>query len=174
MPAGFSSSDEGELVQAELDVQSRIGGLDVDFASLAAVSNIFRAATTVRNHMERTVLDKADLSFTAFTVLWVLWVWGEQEARRVADEAGISRGTLTGVVSTLEARELVERRPHPDDRRSVLMSATADGEALMRRLFPVFNAEEAKVSSGLNGVQKLALADALRTVMRTVESLPNG
>jgi DNA-binding MarR family transcriptional regulator len=171
MPAGFSSSDQTELIQAEKDVQSRIGRLDIDFASLAAVSNIFRAATTVRNHMERTVLAPVDLSFTAFTVLWVLWIWGEQEARHVADESGISRGTLTGVISTLESRGLVQRRPHPDDRRSVLMSATPAGEALMGELYPRFNAEETKATAHLTAEQKHLLADALRTVLRTVESL---
>ena len=173
MPAGFSSSDETELIQAERDVQSRIAGLgvDLDFASLAAVSNIFRAATMVRNHMERTVLAQTDLSFTAFTVLWVLWIWGEQEARRVAEESGVSRGTLTGVIGTLEARGLVHRRPHPDDRRSVLMSITEHGDALMQLVYPQFNREEGKVSAGLDNGDKLALADALRTVLRTVESL---
>ncbi len=171
MPAGFSSSDQSELIQAERDVQARIGGLDIDFASLAAVSNIFRAATTVRNHMERTVLVMTDLSFTAFTVLWVLWIWGEQEARHVADESGISRGTLTGVITTLEARGLVQRRPHPDDKRSVLMSASPAGEALMADVFPRFNAEEGKVTAELSTEQRLALADALRSVLRTVEAL---
>jgi DNA-binding MarR family transcriptional regulator len=173
MPAGFSSSDETELIQSERDVQSRIAGLgvDLDFASLAAVSNIFRAATVVRNHMERTVLAQTDLSFTAFTVLWVLWIWGEQEARRVAEESGVSRGTLTGVIGTLEARDLVQRRPHPDDRRSVLMSITTHGDALMQLVYPQFNREEGKVSAGLDNGDKLALADALRTVLRTVESL---
>lgn len=171
MPAGFSSSDRSELIQSERDVQARIGGLDVDFTSLAAVSNIFRAATTVRNHMERTVLAPADLSFTAFTVLWVLWIWGEQEARRVAEESGISRGTLTGVITTLESRGLVQRRPHPDDKRSVLMSATKAGESLMKRVYPMFNAEEAKATAELTAAEKQALADALRTVLRTVEAL---
>ena len=173
MPAGFSSSDEGELIEAERDVQARLGGLgvEVDVASLAAVSNVFRAATVIRNHMERAVLAPTDLSFTAFTVLWVLWIWGEQEARHVAAESGVSRGTLTGVITTLEARGLVQRRPHPDDRRSVLMSATPAGEALMVDVYPRFNAEEAKVSAGLTGEQRQALADALRTVLRTVESL---
>jgi DNA-binding MarR family transcriptional regulator len=171
VPAGFSSSDTHDLIQAERDVQARIGRLPVDFTSMAAVSNIFRAATVVRNHMERTVLAGADLSFTAFTVLWVLWIWGEQEARHVADESGISRGTLTGVVTTLEGRRLVQRRTHPDDRRSVLVSATSAGDALMRELFPRFNAEEAKVSSSLDADQKESLADALRGILRTIEQL---
>ncbi len=171
MPAGFSSSDTRQLVRAEQDVQERLGDLPVDFTSLSAVSNIFRAATVVRNHMERAVLADADLSFTAFTVLWVLWIWGEQEARHVAEESGISRGTLTGVVTTLEARGLVQRRTHPDDRRSVLVSATTDGEALMAGLFPRFNAEETRVVAGLDAGQKDAMADALRTILRSVEAL---
>lgn len=160
-----------ELVDAERAVEARIGELGIDAGSMAAVSNIFRVATTIRNHMERTVLAGAELSFTAFTVLWVLWIWGEQEARHVAEESGISRGTLTGVVTTLERRGLVRRRPHPDDRRSVLVAATAAGEHLMAELFPTFNAEEAKVSADLAEPGKAQLAEALRTILRTVERL---
>jgi DNA-binding MarR family transcriptional regulator len=175
VPAGFSSSDSRELVAAERDVQTRLDdeglALDVDVSSLAAVSNIFRAATMVRNHMERTVLGPADLSFTAFTVLWVLWVWGEQEARHVAEESGISRGTLTGVVTTLEARKLVARRSHPDDRRSVLVSITPGGGRLMRKLYPAFNAEESRLVGELDGEQRAALAGSLRAILRTVEQL---
>lgn len=169
--AGRDRSDSGELVDAERVAEARVGELGIDADSMAAVSNIFRVATVIRNHMERTALASAELSFTGFTVLWVLWIWGEQEARHVADESGVSRGTLTGVVTTLERRGLVRRRPHPDDRRSVLVAATPAGEALMAELFPVFNAEEAKVSAGLDARQKDELADALRTIMRTVERL---
>lgn len=165
------NGDATTRLEAERAVEARLGELGIDVTSMAAVSNIFRAATTVRNHMERTVLADADLSFTAFTVLWVLWIWGEQEARHVAEESGISRGTLTGVVTTLERRRLVRRRPHPEDRRSVLVAATAKGEALMADLFPAFNAEEAKVSADLSARAKEQLADALRTILRTVERL---
>lgn len=164
-------SSDRELVDAERTVAARIGELGVDAGSMAAISNIFRVATTVRNHMERTVLARAELSFTAFTVLWVLWIWGDQEARHLADESGVSRGTLTGVVTTLERRGLVLRRPHPEDKRSVLIAATDAGESLMAELFPVFNAEEAKVSADLDAVQKARLADALRTILRTTERL---
>ena len=156
---------------AEREIEARIGELGVDVGSMAAISNIFRVATTIRNHMERSVLAGPDLSFTAFTVLWVLWIWGEQEARHVAEESGISRGTLTGVVTTLEKRGLVQRRAHPDDKRSVLVAMTDAGERLMADLFPAFNAEEAKISADLAAEQKDQLADALRTILRTVERI---
>ena len=98
----------------ERDVAARLAevGIDVDldFASMAAVANVFRVASAARGHLERTVLTDVGLSFTAFTVMWVLWVWGEMETRELAVEAGVTKGTLTGVVGTLERRGLVVRR----------------------------------------------------------------
>lgn len=172
MAAGHLHADrDADRTTAEEAAAERVAELGIDVASMAAVSNIFRAATAIRSHMERTVLASSELSFTAFTVLWVLWVWGEQEARHVADEAGISRGTLTGVVTTLEGRGLVRRRGHPTDRRSVLVSATHDGERLITELFPAFNDEEAAVSAGLDATEKDDLAHALRTILHTVDRL---
>ena len=63
----------------------------VDVGAFAAVSNIFRVADAVRNHTERTLPSKFDLSFPGFTVLWVLWVWGPKESHALAlAETGIS------------------------------------------------------------------------------------
>lgn len=171
MSSRFASSDSDDLIRAEQDVQERIGDLVVDFDALAAVSNVFRVANAARYHMERTVLAQADLSFTAFTVLWVLWVWGEQEARHLAAEAGITKGTLTGVVTTLERRGLVERRGHPTDKRLVLVRATRSGRALMRRLFPRFNAEEGRITEQLTTGDREQLAHHLRTLLRTLEAM---
>ncbi len=169
MPAGFSSDDDVELIQAERDVQSRIGSeLDIDYGATAAISNIFRAANVLRSHFERVVLADADLSFSAFTVLWVLWIWGDQESHRVAEEAAISRGTLTGVVSTLERRGLAQRSPHPHDRRSVMVGITTKGDEFMRVYFPRFNAEEARLVEGVSPETKRTAASFLRTVVRSV------
>ncbi len=171
MTGGFASSNETDLIRAERDVQERIGDLEVDLSSLAAVSNIFRAANKARYHLERTVLADHDLSFTAFTVLWVLWVWGEQEARHLAVEAGISKGTLTGVMTTLERRGYIQRSAHPTDKRLVLVSATDSGDEVMSVLYPKVNGEEAQIAGGLAVEEKWALATSLRTVLRTLETL---
>ena len=37
--------------------------------------DIYRAAGSVRNHFERTVLQPHDLTWTAWVVLWVVWIW---------------------------------------------------------------------------------------------------
>ena len=67
MPLLFASDDDRDLVRAERDVGAAFSDLDLDLRSLAAVSNIFRAATAVRNHMENGVLAQHELSWSAFT-----------------------------------------------------------------------------------------------------------
>ena len=117
-------------------MQARLGGLPIDPHALAAVSNVFRVANAVRLHMERQVLGRDGISWTAFVVLWVLWVWGEQESRHLAAECGVSKATLTGVVGTLEGRGLVTRRRSRHDGRLVIVALTPTGRRMIRRLFP--------------------------------------
>ncbi|MEU1722515.1 MarR family transcriptional regulator [Nonomuraea sp. NPDC005692] len=38
--------------------------------------------------------------------------------RELADELGCDASNITRIIRRLEARDLVRRRPHPDDRRS--------------------------------------------------------
>ena len=131
----------------------------------AAVSNVFRVANAVRLHMERQVLGADGISWTGFVVLWVLWVWGEQEARHLAAECGVSKATLTGVVGTLEGRGLVARRRHADDGRLVIVKLTPAGRRMIRRLFPRFNEHEALVVSRLGTDEQDQLAHLLREVL---------
>ncbi|MGC2169488.1 MAG: MarR family transcriptional regulator, partial [Acidimicrobiales bacterium] len=119
MSRRIASSKDSVVLQAEHDIRARLSDHELDFSAMSAVSNIYRTGSAVRNHMEREVLGDYDLSWVAFTVLWVLWIWGEQETGHVAAEAGITKGTLTGVMKTLQTRKLIRRIPHRDDRRRV-------------------------------------------------------
>ena len=170
MPSRLATGTARDLVQAERDIRERVGDQHLDFAAMAAVSNIYRAANVVRNHMERKVLADEDLSWAAFTVLFVLWIWGEQQTRHLAVEAGVTKGTLTGVLKTLEKRGLAKRQAHDEDGRLVLVSLEPKGEAVIERLFPAFNASETQVSSALSDREKNQLAGLLRKIVRSVET----
>jgi MarR family transcriptional regulator, organic hydroperoxide resistance regulator len=169
MPRRLAASSASDLVQAERDIRSRVGKQHLDFAAMAAVSNIYRAANGIRNHMERKVLADEDLSWAAFTVLFVLWIWGDQQTRHLAAEAGVTKGTLTGVLKTLEKRGLTRRQAHSGDGRLVLVSLEPKGVAVIERLFPAFNQGEALVSSSLTEREKNQLASLLRKIIRSVE-----
>jgi DNA-binding MarR family transcriptional regulator len=169
MPRLLAAGSASDLVRAEHDIRNRIGDQHLDFAAMAAVSNIYRAANVIRNHMERQVLADEDLSWAAFTVLFVLWIWGDQQTRHLADEAGVTKGTLTGVLKTLEKRGLARRRAHDADGRLVLVSLEPRGVAVIGRLFPAFNSGETFVSASLTDDEKDQLASLLRKIIRSVE-----
>ncbi|MDE0389278.1 MAG: hypothetical protein OXI75_11325, partial [Rhodospirillales bacterium] len=87
-------SREVALTREEREARARVEGLGIDIDAFAAVSNVFRVANAVRNYMERNLLAEYRLSFSGFTVLWVLWVWGPRESHVLAEESGISKSTL--------------------------------------------------------------------------------
>ncbi len=158
------------LTETERQVNARIGAKPIDFGAMAVSSNLFRAATSVRNHLERSVLAKHDLSWTAFVVLWVTWIWEPIETRQIADEGGFSKATLTGVLTTLEGRGYLKRSKSKSDGRLVIVNMTAKGRTLMDKLFPEFNKEEKFVVETLNGNEQKQLADHLRELTRHLES----
>jgi DNA-binding MarR family transcriptional regulator len=152
------------LAETESQVASRLQGQPIDFSGMAVVSNLFRAANAVRNHLERTVLAQHNLSWTAFVVLWVAWVWQESETRMIAEESGISKATLTGVLKTLEKLGFTTRRRSEKDGRLVIVGLTAKGEALMRRLFPEFNKHESELAAVIPEGRRDEMADHLRAM----------
>lgn len=157
------------LRQTEEAVSGKLQGLELDFRAMTAISNLYRVASSIRNHFEQTVLKEADLTWTAFVVLWVVWIWESIENRHVAAEAGITKGTLTGVAQTLEARGLIVRDIPPSDRRRTVFSLSPEGEKLMTTLFPEFNREERFVLSGLGERRLTELGESLRHVLRHLE-----
>lgn len=157
------------LAETEATVDEHLAGLPLDLAALVAVQNLHRAASAVRRHLEQSALRGADLSWTAFNVLWLLWVHGPTESRSVAAEIGVSRATLSGVATTLERRGLLRRRPHRDDGRLVIFETTPAGRHLVAELFPLVNAEESASVRCLDDPERELLADLLR---RVVTALP--
>ncbi len=160
---------QNTLDQARRIVGARLAGPPLDHDAAATVGTLYRAAGVVRNHFERTVLFGHDLTWTGWVVLSVVWVWDDIETRHAASEAGISKSTLTGVVSTLAGRGLILRRPHPGDARRVLLSLTPPAQALMTDLLPKVNAQEAGVLGQLTAAEREVLSGALRKVVLHLE-----
>ncbi len=157
------------LGETEARVANRLSHMQLDFEAMAVTSNLFRAASAVRNHFERNVLAESGLSWTAFVVMWVTWIWEPAETRDIAAEAGISKATLTGVLSTLEKMDLVIRSRSAEDGRLVLVTLTKKGQALMETLFPAFNRQEVEVVSPVADNKRGDLADMLRAITAKIE-----
>jgi DNA-binding MarR family transcriptional regulator len=158
------------LTETERAVSDRLSAMSLDMGAMAAVSNLYRAAGAIRNRFERTVLAPHDLTWTGWVVLWVVWIWEDVETRHVAAEAGISKGTLTGVATTLERRGLLRRRTHPTDARRVLLTLSPAGGRLMNELFPLFNQQEVDVVAPLTAKETHVLTSALRKIVLGLEA----
>ena len=157
------------LAETERQVNEKLVHKNINFEAMSVISNLFRSANSVRNHLERTVLSKADLSWTAFVVLWVTWIWEPIETRQIADEGGFSKATLTGVLSTLEGRGLLVRKKSKDDGRLVIVELTNKGRKLMDTLFPAFNKQETAIANTVAQSKQGALADQLRAITKFAE-----
>ncbi len=157
------------LVETERQVEERLGHLRLDYSAMAVASNLFRAANAVRNHFERTVLLEHNLSWTAFVVLWVTWIWEPIETRQIALEGGFSKATLTGVLSTLEGRGWLRRERSQSDGRLVVVQLTPAGRTLMSTLFPAFNLQEQHIARPIDPARRDEFAELLRLVTANVE-----
>ena len=166
--------DQHTVDETERAMTVRVEHLAMDFPAAHAVSSVYRAANAARSHLTNTALRPHDLTWTGFLVLWLLWIWDRMETRRVAENVGISKATLTGVTNTLVARGLVQRIPGTVDRRLVELELTAEGQRLMTDLFPRFNAAEAELVAGIPEGDREVLTRCLRQIVTTAEGLAGG
>jgi DNA-binding MarR family transcriptional regulator len=154
-----------ELLAEEVDVLARTGGRALDVSAMFVVQDVFRAAAALRSRLEADALQAEGLTWSGFTMLFCLWVWGPHETHALAERMGVSRPTVSGVTDTLERRGLVERRAHADDARRRSVALTARGERVFEELFPRFNAEESLACGGLGEEERTQLASLLRTLV---------
>ena len=86
--------------------------------------------------------------------------------RMLADSMGIDPSTLTSVADRLEERGLIERRPHPTDRRVKQLALTPAGERLrtsgyerLRASNPVLQRLDGQEAAQLHALLMRALPD---------------
>ncbi|NAW56013.1 MULTISPECIES: MarR family winged helix-turn-helix transcriptional regulator [unclassified Vibrio] len=81
---------------------------------------------------EQSVVKGTGYSLAQIHTIEVLGNHGPLRMKELADRLGITTGTLTVQVDKLVRAELIERCPHPDDRRSIVVQLTPSGDALHR------------------------------------------
>jgi DNA-binding MarR family transcriptional regulator len=114
----------------------------VDDEALRAWRALLNAHATVTTLVEAALADAGLPSLTWYDVLWPLY---RAERRRLrmgalADNATLSRTGLTRLVDRLEREGLIRREAAPEDRRGSYVVLTAAGAALLRRMWPVYEA----------------------------------
>ena len=80
----------------------------------------------------------------------------------LAEESGVTKGTITGLVDGLEREGYVQRQPDAQDRRVSRIALTAAGEAYLDKILPDHLAQLSRVMSGLTAAEQRLLVTLLR------------
>lgn len=136
----------------------RLPGTDRE--AMALVLNLHRIAGSLVYDLESTVHRPAGWSWSAFRLLFTLWVAGGQEAGRAAELCGMSRAAVSSLANTLAAGELVRRTPAAGDRRTVHLSLTDAGTDRLVAAFGTHNRRESEWAA-LLGADDLAALNSL-------------
>jgi MarR family transcriptional regulator, organic hydroperoxide resistance regulator len=99
------------------------------------------------------------LGLTAAQATALREMTGPMTMRELAERMSCEPSNATFVVDKLEKQGLIERRPHPTDRRSKHLVLTADGTALRERLLELLTQDSPL--AGLTPDQQRVLQDLL-------------
>ncbi|GAA4266204.1 MarR family winged helix-turn-helix transcriptional regulator [Frondihabitans peucedani] len=110
----------------------------LDPAELSAYFSLIEVSSLLRHAVEQQLREAGDLSYVQFQLLARLGdaPSGTQRMTDLADGVVYSRSGLTHQAGVLETAGLVTRAPAPDDERSVAVTITEAGRAVLGRVFP--------------------------------------
>lgn len=153
------------FAQVALDTTAaRLPGLDRQ--AMEMVLLLHRVANSVVYDLESRVHRPAGWSWSAFRMLFTLWVAGPRESRQVAGLSGMSRAAVSSLTKTLGAAGLVSRAPDPDDRRSVVLALTEPGTAALEAAFAQHHARETRWAGLLTPEELSTFTTLLRKLAR--------
>jgi DNA-binding MarR family transcriptional regulator len=75
----------------------------------------------------RSRLGEGGISYARMRLLGALHCGGPQIMSSISDELGVTRRNITALVDALEKEGLVQRKPHPTDRRATIIELTPKG-----------------------------------------------
>jgi DNA-binding MarR family transcriptional regulator len=93
---------------------------------------------------------------------------GGQSQQALADHLQIPPSTMVSLVDHMEAQGLLERRPHPADRRTRLLHLTQHGSEVLTEAIRLSAGMEERICAGLSDSERAQLLGLLRRVAANI------
>src|SRR3954469_370206 len=122
---------------------------EVSEDDLAAVNSLRAAVLRLSRRLRHQRVDET-LSPTEMSVLATLARCGSATPGELARKEHVQPPSMTRIVAMLEAKGLVRREPHPEDRRQVVVSSTEQAAAMLDESRRKRNAWLAGLAEGLD------------------------
>lgn len=129
--------------------------------------NLIRTADLLFDGIGR-LLRPLGVSQAGGLVLGLLRDHGPLSPSALGQKLIVTRATVTGLVDSLERRGLVERSPHPDDRRSLLIGITPNGLEVLAEVRRIVHEQERDWLEGFTDEELTTLIAAMHRVQRSV------
>lgn len=117
-------------------------------------------------------LEPLGLHPRATAVLLALSEIDGQSQRGLCERLGLHRNVMVTLIDALEAEGLVERRPHPDDRRAFAVSLTDRARELIPALDAAGRELEDEVTASLTEDERAVLRHTLRRLSAAAGLIP--
>ncbi|TRB19516.1 MarR family transcriptional regulator [Agrobacterium tumefaciens] len=144
---------------------------DLDVGPMGLLGRLNRLTTHLGREVEAVLL-KHGLSSSAFDVLATLRRSGSPYRLSPGDLLAmtmVSSGTMTNRIDQLEKAGLVERIHNPNDRRSVLISLTERGFAIVEEAAGAHVENQHRLVAGLSEEERATLNRLLKRFLRDFE-----
>lgn len=157
---------------------------DLDPSAAEAFLHLLRASDEAFQVTERSLIAH-NISQGRFGVLMLLWRGGQgrpdapeldcgggpRTPAELAEAAGVTRATMTGLIDTLERDGFVKREPDPKDRRMMSVLLTAKAEKFLHLLLPSHFKLMTAIMSTLSESERKTLVQLLAKISSQAAAL---
>lgn len=139
--------------------------VDTRFLETLMGYNARRASLTIVEHFMRRMAPY-DLRIVDFSVLSLIAHNPGITSRQLCSTLGVLPPNLVGIIGALEKRQLIERQPHPSDRRATGLHLSEQGTALVQQAEVTAAELEEDATARLTASERKTLMRLLQKIYR--------
>lgn len=130
-------------------------------AVYAAPGYLFRRMQQIAVSIFMEECKAFDLTPVQYAALIAIHTHPGIDATRLSAVIAFDRSTLGSVIERLQAKDYIERKPAPEDKRIKLLYLTKSGAAILREIIPVVERAQARMLEPLKPADRKALMELL-------------
>ncbi|MBQ4061560.1 MAG: MarR family transcriptional regulator [Christensenellaceae bacterium] len=119
----------------------------------------------------RGKLEQFNVTPVQYAVLRCLWDEDMLSPKQIAQEISLDASTITGILSRLENKNLICRKPCSTDRRTLIVELTDEGKALEEGINRIILEANHEVLADLSEEEQALLKNCLERVCTTCHNM---
>lgn len=131
---------------------------------------IYFTAQDMKNFAEK-ILSPYDFTIEQLHLLKHMSTETALSQRELGAIANKTAGNMTRILDRLEAKELIERRDNPQDRRASLVFLTAKGRKQVEKALEVFNSFTDTFLKGVSKEEEQVVRTALSKIQHNIQQM---